>query len=113
VIQLIEYVNEKGVAPFTRWTESLDQTVNARVVLAVYRLAQGNFSASKGIGGIFELRLDFGPGYRVYFGRDGEEIVLLLGGGTKKRQQNDIEAAKRLWNEYKRTKTLAAKKRTK
>jgi putative addiction module killer protein len=65
----------------------------------------GNFSAAKGVGGgIFELRYDFGPGYRVYFGKDGERLVILLGGGTKKRQQNDIEAAQELWQEYKRTK---------
>ncbi len=51
-----------------------------------------------------ELRLDFGPGYRVYFGRDGETLIVLLGGGTKKRQQADIERAKELWQEYKRSK---------
>jgi putative addiction module killer protein len=62
----------------------------------------GNFSAAKGAGaGIFELRLDFGPGYRVYFGKDGEKLVILLGGGTKKRQQLDIDAAQKLWREYK------------
>jgi putative addiction module killer protein len=108
-MKLIECVNARGVAPFASWRESLDRTVKARVILAVYRLGTGNFSASKGVGGIFELRLDFGPGYRVYFGKDGEEIILLLGGGTKKRQQNDIEDAKRLWNEYRRAKTVAKK----
>jgi hypothetical protein len=54
--------------------------------------------------GVLENRIDFGPGYRVYFGRDGDQIVILLGGGTKKRQQKDIEAAKILWKEYKRRK---------
>jgi putative addiction module killer protein len=66
------------------------------------RLADGNFSAVKGIGaGIFELRMHFGPGYRVYFGKDGERLVILLGGGTKNRQQNDIESANALWKVYK------------
>jgi putative addiction module killer protein len=73
--------------------------------LAVYRLETGNFSAAKGAGaGIFELRLDFGPGYLVYFGKDGEHLVVLLGGGTKKKQQSDIETAQGLWLEYKRRK---------
>lgn len=59
----------------------------------------------KGVGaGVFEYTLDFGPGYRVYFGKDGEELVILLGGGTKKRQQDDIAAAISLWQEYKRRK---------
>lgn len=51
--------------------------------------------------GVFELRLDFGPGYRIYFGKDGEAIVILLCGGTKKRQQTDIEIARALWHDYK------------
>jgi putative addiction module killer protein len=71
----------------------------------VYRLETGNFSAAKGAGaGIFELRLDFGPGYRVYFAKDGENLVVLPGGGTKKKQQTDIETAQALWLEYKRRK---------
>jgi putative addiction module killer protein len=75
------------------------------VTVAVLRLETGNFSAAKGVGaGVFELRLDFGPGYRVYFGKDGERVVILLGGGTKQRQSNDIEAAQQLWREYKRNK---------
>jgi putative addiction module killer protein len=65
----------------------------------------GNFSAAKGVGaGVHEMRLDFGPGYRVYFGKDGEMLVILLGGGTKKRQQADIESARALWQEYKQSK---------
>lgn len=68
----------------------------------MYRLEQGNFSNVKGIGeGIFEYRVDFGPGYRIYFGKDGDRIVILVGGGTKKRQSHDIKAAKRCWQTYK------------
>ena len=105
VVELLEYVNAAGVSPFAKWREKLDATTRARVTVAVLRLEAGNFSAAKGVGaGIFELRLDFGPGYRVYFGKDGEQLVILLGGGTKKRQQGDIEAARARWQEYKRTK---------
>jgi len=65
----------------------------------------GNFSGAKSAGlGVSELRLDFGQGYRVYFGRDGEELVILLAGGSKRRQQADIELAHKLWAEYKRRK---------
>ena len=67
------------------------------------RVERGNFSAAKSVGaGVQELRLDFGPGYRIYFGMDGAELVILLGGGNKKRQQNDIDIAQALWQEYKR-----------
>jgi putative addiction module killer protein len=105
VPQIIEFVNIAGISPFARWRERLEPAVRARVTLAVYRLETGNFSAAKGAGaGIFELRLDFGPGYRVYFGKDGEHLVILLGGGTKKRQQTDIETAQGLWLEYKHRK---------
>jgi putative addiction module killer protein len=59
----------------------------------------------KGVGGgVFEYRIDFGPGYRVYFGKDGEVLIILLGGGTKKRQQKDIETAHTLWQEYRQRK---------
>jgi putative addiction module killer protein len=71
----------------------------------VLRVEQGNFAATKSVGsGVSELRLDFGPGYRVYFGRDGDRLVVLLGGGSKKRQQADIAAAHALWIEYKKRK---------
>ncbi len=103
--QIIECLNAAGVSPFAKWREKLDATTRARVTVAVFRLEAGNFSAAKGAGaGVFELRLDFGPGYRVYFGKDGERLVILLGGGTKKRQQSDIEAAQVLWRDYKRAK---------
>lgn len=103
--QILVYVNAAGVAPYAEWHGRLDSGVRARVTAAVYRLEAGNFSAAKGAGsGIFELRLDFGPGYRVYFGKDGEQWVILLGGGTKKRQQDDIDASQLRWREYKRRK---------
>jgi putative addiction module killer protein len=104
VPEIVAYVNAMGLTPYAEWHEKLDSAVRARVTVAIYRLEAGNFSAVKGAGsGIFELRLDFGPGYRVYFGKDGEKLVILLGGGTKKRQQADIDAAQALWREYLRT----------
>ena len=69
------------------------------------RLALGNFSNVKGVGsGVFECRIDFGPGYRVYFGKEGEHLIILLGGGSKKRQKPDINAAIASWQDYKRRK---------
>ena len=75
---------------------------------SIGRLERGNFSAAKSAGkGVQELRLDFGPGYRIYFGVDGERLVILLGGGSKKRQHDDIAAAHALWQEFKRRKQEA------
>jgi putative addiction module killer protein len=69
------------------------------------RLAYGNVSNVKSVGeGVSELKIDFGPGYRVYFGRDGLTVVILLAGGTKKRQQRDIADARERWLDYKRRK---------
>ena len=69
------------------------------------RIKVGNFGDHKGLGkGVSELRIDFGPGYCVYYGRDGDSLVILLAGGTKKRQARDIEKAQALWNEYKQEK---------
>jgi putative addiction module killer protein len=69
-------------------------------------MEQGNFSNVKTVGeGVLEYRIGFGPGYRVYFGRDGDTVVILLTGGTKKRQQRDIETAHAYWRDYKQTKS--------
>jgi putative addiction module killer protein len=82
------YVTPGGYAPFAGWFEDLDRVARAKVTRAVARLGRGNFSNVKSVGGgVLELRIDFGPGYRVYFGREGETLVILLTGGTKKRQQ--------------------------
>jgi putative addiction module killer protein len=68
-------------------------------------MGQGNFSNVEGVGsGVFEYRVDFGPGYRIYFGKDGETLIVLLGGSSKKRQQQAIQAARQAWMEYKRRK---------
>jgi len=100
-----EHQTEDGASAFTDWFDDLDAPAAAKVTTALMRLEQGNTSSVKGVGsGVFELRIDFGPGYRVYFGKDGPEIVILLGGGTKKKQQRDIADAQSLWKTYKRRK---------
>lgn len=79
-----------------------DDVAAARVTTSLARLSAGNWSNVKGVGGgVFEITLDFGPGYRVYLGKDGDRIVILLGGGTKKRQSRDIELAKDHRKQYK------------
>ena len=76
------------------------------MVAALERMADGNLSNVKTVGGgVLECKIDFGPGYRVYFGRQGIRLVILLAGGTKQRQQEDIAQAKRLWQAYKASRT--------
>jgi len=105
VILIKEYIDSNDRSPYAKWFNRLNAPAAARVVTAVVRMEQDNLSIIKGIGGgVLECRIDFGPGYRVYFGRDGDRIIILLGGGTKKRQKKDIEAAKALWKEYKKRK---------
>jgi putative addiction module killer protein len=101
-LSLLEYVEVDGGNPFREWFEALDPTAAARVTVALARMELGNLSNARGVGGgVQEYRIDSGPGYRVYFGRDGDAIVILLGGGTKRRQQRDIEDAKARWADYK------------
>ena len=99
------YVASGGYQPFAEWFTGLDPVARAKVTRAIVRLEQGNLSNVKSVGeGVLEYRIDFGPGYRVYFGRDGETLVILLAGGTKKRQQSDIDAAHGYWRDYKQAK---------
>lgn len=108
VLELRYYLAGDGQSPFEQWFSSLDVAAGAKVAVALARLEQGNLSNVKGVGeGVFEYRIDWGPGYRVYFGRDGEVLVILLTGGTKKRQRRDIDAAKALWTDYKRRRPRA------
>jgi putative addiction module killer protein len=105
VIELRGYIDERGKKRFADWIEQLEYVDAARVTVALARLEQGNFSSVKGVGsGVFEYKIDFGPGYRIYFGKDGENLVILLGGGTKKRQQQDIADAIKCWAAYKQRK---------
>jgi putative addiction module killer protein len=104
-MQVLEYLDSAGRSPFRRWFDGLDSQAAAKIAIALTRVGQGNLSNVKGLGGgVFEYRIDSGPGYRIYHGRDGETIVILLGGGTKQRQQRDIGAAQERWIDYKRRK---------
>jgi putative addiction module killer protein len=101
--EIREYT-EAGCSPFAEWFGGLDAVTAARVDRYLRRLEMGNFGAAKPLReGVFELRLDFGPGYRVYYGREGRTIIILLGGGSKRRQDADIAAAVERWNRYKQT----------
>jgi putative addiction module killer protein len=94
MIEVREYTDLHGRSPFQQWFEDLNARAAAKVTVALTRLEQGNVSSVKGVGGgVLELRIDYGPGYRVYFGKDGAHVVILLGGGTKRRQNRDIRTA--------------------
>jgi putative addiction module killer protein len=104
-IEIQEFLDSSGRSPFGRWFDGLNAVAAARVTIALARLSQGNFSNVEGVGtGVYEVKMDFGAGYRVYFGKDGERIVILLGGSAKKRQGAAIAAAQAAWAEYRRRK---------
>ncbi len=105
MFEVREYLTADGHSPYAKWFDNLNAQAAAKVAIAVTRIAQGNLSNAKSVGaGLQEYRVDFGPGYRIYFGRDGDRLVILLGGGTKKRQEVDIAHAQTLWTDYKRRK---------
>jgi len=104
-IEIREFLDVFGRSPFERWFDGLNAVKAARVAMALTRLGQGNFSTVEGVGaGVYELKVDFGPGYRVYFGKDGDRLVILLAGSAKKRQDAAIAAAKAAWVKYRRRK---------
>ena len=105
MIRVEEYITEEGKSPFADWFDGLDAHAANKVNTYLTRIEQGNTSNLKPIKGAFqEVVIDWGPGYRVYVGKDGEKLIILLGGGTKKHQQKDIEHAQWLWEEYKHRK---------
>jgi putative addiction module killer protein len=106
MLEISYYVTADGRQPFAEWFADLEPAVRAKVTRAIARMDQGNLSNVKPVGaGVLEYRIDFGPGYRIYFGRDGKTLVILLTGGSKKRQQCDIESAWVFWQDYKRRKS--------
>ena len=108
MIELRGYIDENGNKRFAKWFEGLDAMAAAKVAIVLARMEKGNLSNVRGVGaGVLEYKIDFGPGYRIYFGKDGERLVILIGGGTKKRQNEDIAAAKLCWMDYKRRKKHA------
>jgi putative addiction module killer protein len=105
MVEVREYLDGSGHSPFAAWSDRLNREAAAKVAAALARIQQGNFSNAKGVGaGVYEYRIDFGPGYRIYFGKDGDRLVILVGGGTKKRQHVDIATALARWHEYKQRK---------
>jgi putative addiction module killer protein len=101
---LLKYITETGRCPFDEWLAALnDKRTQATVSNRLLRVAQGNFGLCRNVGGnLMELKIDFGPGFRVYFAEDGDTIVVLLCGGDKSTQTKDIERAKEYWQDYTR-----------
>lgn len=111
-IRVAEYIREDGSIPFKQWFDHLDPAAAAKVAAAQVRLSQGNTSSVKWFSGMGEYVIDWGPGYRIYLARDGEKLIVLFGGGTKRGQQRDIEKAKELLAEYKARKAKSKKRPT-
>lgn len=103
-IEILEYINENGKNVFHEWLRLLkDKTTRARIRVRLNRIRMGNFGDCKSVGrGVSELRVDYGPGYRIYYGKDGMNVVILLCGGSKKNQSKDIKLAQQYWAEYQR-----------
>ena len=96
-----QYVTADGKRPFLEWVRSLTKAVGARIQLRVQRFELGNLGDHKSVGeGVWEARVMFGPGYRIYFGKDGDSIVVLLAGGDKGSQAKDIARAQGFWRDY-------------
>ena len=102
-----EYIQADGSNPYQKWFDNLDAIAAAKVTVAKSRLELGNTSNIKWFDGIGEYRIDWGAGYRIYLAQDGNQLIVLFGGGTKKGQQSDIERAKELYQEYKKRKKEA------
>ena len=98
------YLTVEGRAPFSQWLGALkDLKGRALIRVRLDRLSLGNFGDCNPIGeGLHELRIDFGPGYRVYFGQKGKQLVLLLCGGTKRTQKRDIAQAQEYWADFRK-----------
>jgi putative addiction module killer protein len=102
-MRIAEYLDQAGRSPFAVWFGMLDSKAAAKVSVALARVELGNMSNVKPVGaGVLEYRIDWGPGYRIYFGRRGGDLIILLAGGTKSRQQKDIVQAQDRWLDYKR-----------
>jgi putative addiction module killer protein len=101
--ELRYFLDLESGSPFEEWFTVLDSQAAAKVTTVLVRMQKGNISRVKSVGaGISEIKIDWRPGYRIYFGRDGETLVILLNGGTKKHQDQDIKTAKLFWQDYKR-----------
>jgi putative addiction module killer protein len=105
VVKIRIYSTDTGKEPYAEWEDRLDKITRAVVKSRLERVKIGNFGNARRIEGgvgVWEFKIDYGPGYRIYFGKKGETIVLLLIGGEKKSQKRDIEKAKQYWSEGKK-----------
>jgi len=100
-IRVEEYVRPDGTNPYNAWFDRLDAQAAAKVVTAKLRMELGHTSSIKWFAGLGEYVIDWGPGYRIYLAKDGDSLIVLFGGGTKRRQRADIDRAKELHAEYK------------
>lgn len=101
--ELIAYTNANGKSYFREWFDGLNANAAQKITASLSKIENGNLSNTKSVGsGVWEFKIDSGPGYRIYFGKIGENIILLLAGGTKRRQNADIERAIELFKEYKK-----------
>ena len=101
--RVVHYVSEDGTDHFDRWFRKQSPETRARAQTRIDRIELGNFGDHRSVGGgVFELRIDYGPGYRLYYGCDGDDLVILLGAGSKKRQPGAIHQAQARWKAYKR-----------
>ena len=103
--EVVVFRAKDGRVPFEEWLDDLnDKKAMARVLARLARVRQGNLGDCKSVGeGVSELRVDYGPGYRVYFGQKRQTLVVLLCGGDKRTQDRDIRLAKQYWREFKQT----------
>lgn len=103
--EIKNYITEQGKEPFAEWLDSLrDKRAIDEIEKRLKRVQLGNLGDYKSVGdGVFELRVEYGPGYRLYFGQEGNVIVILLCGGVKKTQEEDIDKAKEYWRDYERS----------
>jgi putative addiction module killer protein len=109
-IKIEEYIREDESNPYQQWFDSLNAQAAAKVTVAKLRMELGNTSSIKWFGGMGEYVIEWGPGYRIYLAKDGDTLIVLFGGGTKRGQQRDIDKAKELMAEYKaRKKAMAFK----
>lgn len=108
-MKIQEYIKEDGSNPYEKWFNSLGSVAAAKVAVAKTRMALGHTSNIKWFSGIGEYRIDWGPGYRIYLIQDGQNLIILFGGGTKKTQKSDIKKAKELYKEYKIRKKTSKK----
>jgi len=100
-MKIKEYIRKDNSNPYEKWFNTLNSQAAAKVAVAIAKIELGNISNIKWFDGIGEYRINWGPGYRIYLAQDGKELIILFGGGTKKKQSADINKAKELHEEYK------------